>query len=708
MRTKVLPLIYLSMFFVISATSCKDNTKANTMEAPIAKIISKELVAHEHIRTDNYYWLNEREDPEVISYLNSENDYTTAKLKHTEPFQAQLYDELIGRIKQDDNTVPYFENGYWYYTRYNEGQEYPVYCRKKSTLEATEKVLLDVNKLAEGYAYYSASGLAVSPNNKILAFGQDTLSRRIYKVRFLNIETGEFLTDEIENTTGRATWAADNKTVFFSQKDKALRSYKIFRYQLGDENSLTEIFHEDDETYNTFVYKTKSNKFIVIGSSSTVADEYKVLAANKPDGKFKMFQKRERGLEHSIAHFGDKFYVRTNLEALNFRLMETSETATQKENWTEIIAHRSDVLLEGMEIFKNFLVLEERSNGLTQLRIIVQKDKTEHYLPFSEQAYTAYIGKNPEFDTKTLRFGYSSLTTPSSVYDYNMVSKEKELMKETEVLGGFNKDNYEAKRVFATATDGTKVPISLVYKKDTEISSNTPLLLYAYGSYGYSMDPYFSSARLSLLDRGFVYAIAHIRGGQEMGRYWYEDGKMLNKKNTFTDFVNCAEYLIAEKYTSPDNLFAMGGSAGGLLMGAIINSAPDLFNGVIAAVPFVDVVTTMLDESIPLTTGEFDEWGNPKIKKYYDYMLSYSPYDNVAAQNYPNLLVTTGLHDSQVQYWEPAKWVAKLRATKTDDNLLLLHTNMEAGHGGASGRFRRFKETALEYAFVLDLAGISE
>lgn len=700
--------LIIALFAISFAFTACNNSKNMDITPPVAKIIPHEMTIHNDTRIDNYYWLNQRENPEVIQYLTDENTYTDAILKHTEGFQTKLYDEILGRIKQDDNSVPYFKNKYWYYTRYEEGQEYPIYCRKFKSLDADEQIMLNVNELAKDYAFYSATGLSVSDDNKMLSFGEDTVSRRKYTIRFLNLETGEFLADQIGNTTGRAVWAADNKTVFFSTKDESLRSNKIIKYRLGNENKTTEVFEETDPTFSTFIYRTKTDKFLVIGSSSTVSNEYRILEASNPDGKFRMFQKRERDLEYSITHFKNKFYILTNQDAKNFRLMETSEKKTGKENWKEVIAHRDNVMLLGIEVFNNFMALEEQENGLTNIRIINNKTKEEHYLDFGEETYTAGISYNPDFETNTLRYSYSSLTTPSSIIDYNMETKVKDVKKQQEVLGGFSPENYEAKRVWATAKDGTKIPISLVYRKDIDPKTNNPLLIYGYGSYGYSMEPYFSSARLSLLDRGFIYAIAHIRGGQEMGRYWYEEGKMLNKMNTFTDFNACSEYLISENYTSPEHLFAMGGSAGGLLMGAIINLQPELYKGVIANVPFVDVVTTMLDESIPLTTGEFDEWGNPKVKKYYDYMLSYSPYDQVEAKDYPNLLVTTGLHDSQVQYWEPAKWVAKLRATKTDDNILLLKTNMDFGHGGASGRFERLKEVALEYAFIFDLIGITE
>lgn len=679
---------------------------ATTPQPPQARQIPKELTTHGDTRVDKYYWLNERENPEVIAYLNAENEYTDKMLSHTENLQQELYQEIVGRIKQTDESVPYKDKGYWYYTRYEEGKEYPIFARKKGSLDAPEEVMLNANLRAEGQSYYAASGMDVSPNNRLLAFGEDTVSRRKYTLRFKDLQTGELLPDQIPNTTGSAVWANDNKTVYYTMKDPALRSFKIFKHTLGTPASQDqEVYHEADETFSTFVYKTKSDKYIIIGSGSTVSNEYRYLDADNPSGKFKVLQARERGLEYSVDHFGDKFYIVTNKDgASNFKLMQTPVNKTGKENWKEVIPRREDVLLEGIEIFKDYLVLQERKNGLTEIRVRKWNDpKTDYYIDFGEEAYTAYVDVNPDFDSQTLRFGYTSMTTPYSTYDYNMQTKEKDLLKQQEVLGDFDPNNYEAKRIYATATDGTKIPVSLVYRKGISLNGQNPTLLYGYGSYGNSMNPSFSSPRLSLLDRGFVFAIAHIRGGQEMGRQWYEQGKMLQKKNTFTDFIDAAEYLVEQNYTNPDKLFAQGGSAGGLLMGAVVNMRPDLFEGVLAAVPFVDVVTTMLDTSIPLTTGEFDEWGNPAEKQYYDYMLSYSPYDNVEAKDYPNMLVTTGLHDSQVQYWEPAKWVAKLREMKTDDNMLLLHTNMEAGHGGASGRFERYKETALQYAFLLNL-----
>ena len=699
-----LVMIILLVFFI---QGCQ---KAKKVEPPKAEKIPKELTIHGHTRVDNYYWLNQRDNPKVIEYLEAENAYKDAVLKHTEELQEKLFDEIVGRIKQTDISVPYKESGYFYYTRFEEGGEYPIYCRKKETMEADEEILLNVNEMAKGYDFYSVAGHTVSPDNKLIAFGVDTVSRRKYTLYFKDLTSGELLPDQIPVTAGRAVWTNDNKTVFYALKDETtLRPYKILKHVLGTDVSQDKLVYEEkDETFNTYVGKTRSKKFIIIASSHTLSDEYRFLDADNPDGQFKIIQPRERGLEYRIDHYQDKFFIRTNYKAENYRLMETSIHKTIKENWKEVIPHRKDVLLQGFEVFKDFLVISERIKGLPSLRIIRWQDMSEHYLDFGEETYSAYISYNPEFDTELLRYSYSSLTTPGSVFDYNMNTREKKLLKQQEVLGDFDSANYHAERHYATARDGAQVPISLVYRKGLEKNGNNPCLLYGYGSYGSTMNAGFNSARLSLLDRGFVYALVHIRGGMEMGRYWYEEGKLLNKKNTFTDFIDCAEYLISEKFTNPDKLFAMGGSAGGLLMGAVTNMRPDLFKGIIAGVPYVDVITTMLDESIPLTTSEFDEWGDPKNEEYYWYMLSYSPYDNVETKDYPAMLVTTGLHDSQVQYFEPAKWVAKLRALKTDDNILLLHTNMEAGHGGVSGRFRRFKETAMEYAFMLDLAGIKK
>ena len=678
------------------------------MKPPVARKIEKELTIHGDTRIDNYYWFNDRDNPKVIDYLKKENAYTDLIMKDTKDLQMNLYNEIIGRIKQTDMSVPYKDNGYFYYTRFEEGKEYPVYCRKKGHLEAPEEVLLNANEMAKGYDYFQVGGLSVSHDNKMLAFGVDTISRRLYTIRIKNLETGEVLSDEISDTTGSSCWAQDNKTLFYSLKDlKTLRSCKIHRHTLGTpvEKDVT-VYEEKDETFSAYVYKTKSKEYIIIALSSTLSDEYHFLKANDPDGKFSLFHPREDKLEYDIDHFENRFFIRTNYNAKNFRLMQTPVSNTSKNAWKEVIPHRDKVLLENFELFNNYMVLDERTNGLTRFSVINIRDQSEYLIDMKEQAYTAWFSVNPEFDTEMLRFGYSSMTTPTSTFDFNMKTKERFLLKQQEVVGGFNPDEYYAERIFAGGEDGSKIPVSLVYRKGIKKDGTDPLVLYGYGAYGHTADPSFSSVRISLLDRGFIYAIAHVRGEQIMGRSWYDDGKLLFKKNTFSDFIHCASFLVENKYTSPEKLMAYGGSAGGLLMGAVVNMRPDLFKGVIAAVPFVDVVTTMLDESIPLTTGEYDEWGNPNNKEFYDYILSYSPYDNIEKKDYPNMLVTTGLHDSQVQYWEPAKWVAKLRDMKTDNNLLLLYTNMETGHSGASGRFETHKETALEYAFLLKLMGI--
>ena len=682
--------------------------KEPSMQPPVAKKVAKELIKHDHTRIDYYFWMNQREDTEVIAHLEAENDYTNEQLADTKGFQTRLYEEMRGRIKEDDSSVPYFENGYFYYSRNEEGKEYTIYCRKKDSLEGEEEILLNGNEMADGHDYFSVGGLTVSDDNKMLAYGVDTVSRRLYTIYFKNLETGEISSEAIPSCSAGGAWAADNTTYFYTIKnEETLRTERIRRHKVGTQVSEdVEVFYEDDDTYSTYVWRTKSKAYIFIASYQTLASEFRMLDATTPDGEFAIIQPREKDHEYDVSHYEDKFFIRTNLDAKNFKLVSTSVRMPGKENWKDVIPHRDETLFEGVEIFKDHMVLDERTGGLTTIRIINQKDKSEHFLDFGEAAYTAHVGQNAEFNTPTLRFGYSSMTTPWSTFDYDMNSKEKTLMKEQPVLGGFNKDLYQTERIMATATDGTEVPISIVHKKGIKKDGTNPTLLYAYGSYGATMDAYFSTSRLSLLDRGFVYAIAHIRGGQEMGRHWYEDGKLLKKKNTFTDFIDCGEFLVEQGYSAPDKLYAMGGSAGGLLMGAIINIKPEIWAGIVAAVPFVDVITTMLDETIPLTTSEYDEWGNPNEKEAYDYILSYSPYDNVEAKAYPTMLVTTGLHDSQVQYWEPAKWVAKLREMKTDDNVLLLHTNMEAGHGGASGRFEALKETAMEYAFLLKLENI--
>ncbi len=674
------------------------------MNPPVAQKIPIILTTAGHERIDNYFWLNERDNPQVLAYLEGENAYTKAMMSDTEAFQEQLFTEITSRIKQDDQSVPYFKNGYFYYSRYEKGGEYPLYCRRKGTMTAPEEVMLNGNEMAKGHAYFHIGGYEVSPDNRTLAYCVDTVGRRLYVTMFKNLETGEPIGAIISGTSGCLAWANDNKTLFYVLKDpETLRSEKLMAHMLGANQPDRLVYKENDEAFDLEAYRSKSDRLIVMLLHSNTSTEYRFLDVTDPGGAFRVVQPREKNLEYHATHHGDKFYIVTNDHAKNFRLMETSIDKPSKENWKELIPHRDDVLLEEIELFNDFMVVSERMNGLIHMRIRSMHDDGEHYLDFGEEVYTAYISYNPAFDTDQLRFSYSSLTTPQSTFDYNMRIREKTLLKQQEIVGGYDPGEYIARRLYAHAQDGKKIPISLVYRKDIPMDGHTPLLLYGYGSYGVNIDPNFSVARISLLDRGFVFAIAHVRGGQTLGREWYDDGKLLHKRNSFTDFIACAEHLIAEKYTDTENLCAMGGSAGGLLMGAVVNMRPDLFKAVIAAVPFVDVITTMSDKTIPLTTGEYDEWGNPDDETYYQYMMSYSPYDNVTAQTYSNMLITTGLHDSQVQYWEPAKWVAKLRELKTGDNLLLLHTNMEAGHGGASGRFEQYRETALEYAFLCKL-----
>ncbi|MCB9188265.1 MAG: S9 family peptidase [Flavobacteriales bacterium] len=706
--------ILSALFFLWSCNSNSEETTTTNneeMNAPICKINPHTLSKHGEERIDNYYWLNDRENPEVIAYLEAENAYTKAKMSSTENLQKSLYEEIKSRIKEQDESVPYFKNDYYYKTKTIEGGEYPIYVRSKNADFSEEEILLDGNQMAEGLEYFDIGGFEISPNNELMAFAIDTVSRRLYDIQIKNLITGEIYPEVLQYGDGSLAWADDNSTLFYSAQDpETLRSDKVMKHILGTLASQDDlVFFESDETFSTYVFRSKSEEYIMIESYSTLTTETQLLNSADPNGKFTVFHPRTKGLEYSVYHAkGDQFYVLTNKDnATNFQLMTASKSCTKADCWQSLIPHRADVLLEYITIFENYLIVAERSNGLVHLRVI-PSNGDEYYVPFNDETYVVYTSGNSEFETTKLRFWYSSLTTPGTTYEFDMNTKAQEILKQQEVVGGYDASEYTSKRLYATARDGVKVPISLVYKNTTELGPNTPLLLYAYGSYGSSEDPYFSNSRISLLDRGFVFAIAHIRGGQELGRPWYEDGKLLKKWNTFNDFIDCTQYLIEEGYTSAKHCYAMGGSAGGLLMGVVSNERPDLYNGIIAQVPFVDVVTTMLDESIPLTTGEYDEWGNPNEKEYYDYMLSYSPYDQVKAQEYTNILITTGLHDSQVQYWEPAKWTAKLRASKTDEKLILLHTNMSAGHGGASGRFEYLKEIALEYAFMFMLEEIEQ
>ena len=724
MYLKFLPAIIIAASVISSCNN--DNSKEtamtktafkwpDSMAAPVAEKKASELVAHGDTRIDNYYWMNDYfkngpDSTKVVDYLKAENAYFDTMMSGTKTFQENLYSEMKGRIKEKDESVPVFKNGYFYYSRVVEGKDYFLYCRKKENLQAPEEILLDVNAMAEGHNYFSATGFEVSMDNKLLAYGVDMLSRRQYKIFVKNLVTGETYKDVILNTEGDPVWANDNQTIFYTAKNPVtLLSEKIKRHKLGTTTTADKtVYEEKDQSNYIGVGKTKSDKFILITSQATLSSEVRWIDANKPEAAFIVFQPRMKEVLYSVDHAVDKFYIRTNLQAKNFKIMTSAENKTDSSAWKELIPHNEKVLIQGFDLFKDFMAISERKDGLTQIHILNTKDSSSHYLAFDEATYSANISNSPDYNTDVMRFNYTSLTTPNSVYDYNMRTTEKKLMKRQEVVGSFKSEDYETERLMATAKDGTKIPISIVYKKGYKKDGNAPLLLYGYGSYGASMEASFSSVRLSLLDRGFAFAIAHIRGGQEMGRYWYEDGKMMKKINTFTDFIDCADYLLANKYSSKEHLYANGGSAGGLLMGAVVNMKPEIWHGVISAVPFVDVLTTMSDPTIPLTTNEYDEWGNPADKESYFNMKSYSPYDNVRNQAYPNMLITTGLHDSQVQYFEPAKWVAKLRDMKTDKNVLLMYTNMEAGHGGASGRFKVLKDRAREYAFLFALEGITK
>ena len=700
------------LIFTLLFSACKKTIPMEfdtTLEPPIAEQIPYQLKKHEEIRIDPYYWMRERSNPEVIDYLERENDYYKKMTQHTEEFKSELFEELKNRIKEEDNSVPYFFNEYWYITRYEKGKQYPIYTRKKDSLTAPEEILFDCNELAKGYDYFRLVGLNVSPDNTKVSYGIDTQSRRQYTLYVKDLLTDEVLDTKIENTTGSTAWAADSRHFFYTHKNKVtLRSEQILRHDIESPSAQDVlIFNESDETFSVGVSETKSSAYIMITSYSTLTTEQRFLDASDPLGNFKVIQPRTRGLEYSAADYEDNLYILTNHGgAKNYKIVKTPIATPGVAYWEDLIPHNDKILIEDFELFKNYFVYTKRENGLTSIRIQGWDGSEDYYLPVEGETYSLYGAYNPSFDTDKFRYGYTSLSTPRSIYEFNMETREQELLKQQEVVDKqFKVENYVEQRIWATARDGEKVPVSMVYHKDTELNENTPFYLYAYGSYGATMDAGFSSSRLSLLNRGFVFGIAHIRGGEYLGRAWYEQGKLLKKKNTFNDFIDVSKYLIDNKMTSADHLHAIGGSAGGLLMGVVVNEAAALYRSVIAAVPFVDVITTMLDESIPLTTGEYDEWGNPNKKDYYDYMLSYSPYDNVAPKAYPNMLVTAGYHDSQVQYWEPAKWVAKLRAHKNDDNVLFLDTNMEAGHSGASGRFDALKDTAKQYAFILQLEG---
>jgi oligopeptidase B len=708
------PFLLTSFLLALLFVACNPADKQVNLPdvpAPVAKAEPYEIVSqYGDKRIDNYYWLNDRDNPEVIDYLSAENSYLDTMMAHTKDFQEALFNEMRGRIKEDDSSVPYKLDDYYYYTRFITGGEYAIYCRKKGSLDAPEEIIADGNELGKNQSFFNFF-TSVSPDHNKVAIIMDTVGRNFYTVKFKDLRTGKMLADKIPNTRGGYVWTNDNQSIFYAVPDlQTLRNYLIKRHVLATPAENDPVFYEEkDQTLSVYIGKTKSKKYFIINSGRTDASFALYIDADKP-GKPVVIEPLKDNVQYSADHAGgDQFYIRTNKDAVNYRLVQAPVAAPGSANWSDVIPHREDVFLEDVDYFKEHMAVGEMKAGLMQIRIIKWEDRTEHSIDFGEAAYYAGIGYNPEFNSNIIRYNYQSMTTPNSTFDYNMNTREKELKKEQEVLGGFNKNDYATERVMVKARDGKEVPLSIVYRKDTFKKDGTmPGWIYGYGSYGASMYPTFSSNRISLLDRGFVYAIAHIRGGQEMGGQWYEDGKMMNKKNTFNDFIDCSEWLVQNKYVAKDKLFASGGSAGGLLMGAIVNMRPDLYRGIIAAVPFVDVITTMEDESIPLTTFEWKEWGNPNIKEEYEYMLSYSPYDNVEKKAYPNMLVTTGLHDSQVQYWEPAKWVAKLRTMKTDDNKLVLYTNMDAGHGGASGRFERLREVTREYTFVFDILGMKE
>ncbi|MBD3223941.1 MAG: prolyl oligopeptidase family serine peptidase [Caldithrix sp.] len=654
------------------------------------------------VRVDNYYWLRNRDSAKVLDYLKAENEYAASVMEPTKDLQNKLYDEMLGRIKETDLSVPVKKDNYFYYTRTEEGKQYPIHCRKKGSLEADEEVILDENLLAKGHDYFNTGIFEVSPNHQLLAYSTDTTGGETYTIYVKDLTSGKMLNDRIPNTYYSVEWGNDDKTLFYNTLDDAKRPYSVYRHKLGQPVDKDELlYQEEDEKFFLDISKTRSNRYILLNMESKTTTEVRYLNADQPSGTFKLLQKRVPGMEYYVAHHSQYFYIYMNKDAINFKLVKTPVRQTAMENWQTVIPHRQNIMINGIDLFQDYIVVYERKDGLKQIHIREIGADKGYYIDFTEPAYATYAHSNPQFKSEWLRFTYTSLKTPNSVYEYNMRTQERILKKQKEVLGGYDPDDYQIERVYAKAVDGTKIPLSIIYKKGIEKNGNHPTLLYGYGSYGISVDPTFSSNRFSLIDRGFIYAIAHIRGGGEMGRPWYENGKMLNKKNTFNDFIACAEYLINQNYTNSRQLAIRGGSAGGLLMGAVMNQRPDLFEVVVAHVPFVDVINTMLDETIPLTVTEYEEWGNPNKEKYYHYMKSYAPYENVQKQKYPHILVTAGLNDPRVQYWEPAKWTAKLRDRKIDNNTLVLKTNMGAGHGGASGRYDYLKEKAYEFAFII-------
>lgn len=707
MRFKLRALPVAAMLIVLCLSAW---VSAQTPVPPVARIEPVYDTMFGDVRVDNYHWLRNRGDSAVIAYIEAENAYTDTVMAHTEALQEKLFQEIKGRIKETDLSVPVFHHGYYYYSRTEEGKQYSIYCRKLGSMDADEEIVLDVNALAEGKDFMDVGTYEFSPDQTMLMYGTDDKGSERYDLRFKNMETGELYDDVIPAMSGNAVWANDNKTVFYTIPDPTWRTYRLYRHTLGDDpaNDVL-VYEESDERFWIGVGKTRDDAFLVVASGSSITDEWYYLDANNPTGEFRIIKPREEGVEYTIAHHDDTFYIWTNEDgAYNFKLYKTSDQTPGRDSWVEVLPHRENVMLAGVDLFKNHMVIMERENGLQTLTIRNLASGEEFKVDFPDAVYSYAVNANPDFNTSILRFNYYSFLTPRSVFDYNMDTRERTLLKQQEVLGGYDRDEYQDERIMAPARDGAMVPISLVYKKGMERDGSNPLYLYGYGSYGYAMDPYFSTSRLSLLDRGFIFAIPHIRGGDEMGRKWYEDGKLLKKKNTFYDFIDCADYLCDEGYTSHDKLVISGGSAGGLLVGAVVNMRPDLAAVVIGSVPFVDVMNTMLDATIPLTVIEYDEWGNPNVEEYYHYMNSYSPYDNIGDYEYPNMLIQSSLNDTRVQYWEGTKWAAKLRAHNQSDNRLLLKTNMGAGHGGSSGRYDYLHELAFEYAFVLDCLGITE
>ena len=694
-------------------------TEQVTPKPPVALFKPHPVTSVHGVRSDPYYWLrdDERAEPAVLAYLAAENAFREQSMAEAKPLEDALYNEIVARLKQDDATVPYRKNGYWYNTRYEPGKEHPILARRKGSPDASEEILLDANALADGHDYFQIGAVEISPDSNLMAYCEDSVGRRQYTLRFKNLLTGEVLLDTIDDVEADIAWAGDNRTLLYVKKDpETLLGLYVKKHVIGAapaDDVL--IFEQTDKTFYTGISKSKSDQFIFIHQESTLSSEWRYARADDPTLTFETFLTAQPNHEYELEHLGGCFIVRTNAEARNFRLVQVPiGHGADRTQWRDVFAHRDDTFIEDFDVYNEFIAISVRSEGLSKICIKpwdvsrARGERDEYFIASDEAAYTTGISVNTELDSHLVRYAYSSLTTPTTIYDYDVRSRTQQLLKRDPVLGSFDPANYRSEFLFTTARDGARIPISLLYRKDFVRDGSAPLLQYAYGSYGLSMDPAFSSARLSLIDRGFVYAIAHVRGGQEMGRAWYDDGRLLHKKNTFTDFIDVTRALVALKIAAPDKVFCMGGSAGGLLMGAIANMGPENYRGIVAQVPFVDVVTTMLDDSIPLTTNEYDEWGNPQARTYYDYMLSYSPYDNVVAQAYPAMLITTGLWDSQVQYYEPAKWVAKLRALKTDQNRLFLHTEMDAGHGGKSGRFQRYREIAMEYAFILNELGIRE